>query len=349
MRRRTRGGLLPVGLSGYHGRAMNAPSLRKQILIVEDSPAILQSLKLTLEMENYQVHMAENGRAGLELLKKVMPDLILSDINMPVMNGIEFYKALRQNPRWTPIPFVFLTANDSPVDIQAGKALGVEDYLTKPIEGETLVAIINARLLRSAEVQIAQIGLAYLETVNVLANTIEGRDPYTHGHVERVAAYARRMAQAMGWTDEHLRILEFGARLHDIGKIIVPDQVLKKPGSLTDEEWILMRQHPVEGARILRSISHLRGTLPYILYHHERWDGSGYPNRIGGQEIPVEGRLLAVADVYDALTTARPYHPPRPHEEVMQLLQLHAGKQFDPALVRIFARVMEKRSPAAQA
>ncbi len=319
---------------------MDTPRQRKQILVVEDSPAIRQSLRLALELANYQVYVAENGLGGLEALKEITPDLILSDINMPVMGGIEFYQAIRQNPRWTPIPFIFLTAHDSQDEVQAGKALGVDDYLTKPISDEALAAIINARLLRAAEVQLAQIGLAYLETVNVLANTIEGRDEYTHGHVERVAAYARRMAQAMDWSGEHLRMLEFGARLHDIGKIVIPDQVLNKPGKLTSDEWALMQQHPAAGAKILRSISHLQPTLPYILYHHERWDGTGYPHKLSGKEIPVEGRLLAVADVYDALATERPYHPARPHMEVIQFLQDKAGSQFDPEMVQVFVEVM---------
>jgi putative two-component system response regulator len=321
---------------------MPARSQQKQILVVEDSPQIRHTLAVTLQMEHYQVHQAENGRAALALLERVTPDLILSDINMPHMNGIEFYKAVRQVPRLLPIPFIFLTANDSAEDIQMGRALGVEDYLTKPIENDNLLAIINARLLRAAEVQIAQIGLAYLETVNVLANTIEGRDPYTHGHVERVASYARRLAQKLGWSPEHVRTLEFGARLHDIGKIVVPDHILKKAGPLTDEEWHTMKEHPLAGAKILRAISHLQGTLPYILYHHEKWDGSGYPHRLRGKDIPIEGRLLAIADVYDALTTARPYHPPRSQAEVARFLQANAGRLFDPHLVQVFLRLMDE-------
>lgn len=273
-----------------------------------------------------------------------MPDLILSDINMPVMNGVEMYKVIRQNPKWTPIPFIFLTANDSPMEIQQGKALGVDDYLLKPIEGNDLIAILNAKLLRAAEVQLAQIGLAYLETVNVLANTIEGRDQYTHGHVERVAAYTRRMALVMGWSGEYLRLLEFGARLHDIGKIIIPDQVLNKPDKLTPEEWAIMQQHPVAGAKILQGISHLRPALPYILFHHEKWDGTGYPQKLGEKDIPIEGRLLAVADVYDALTTARPYHPARSPAEVMQFLQANAGKHFDATMVQVFVKALELKS-----
>jgi putative two-component system response regulator len=188
----------------------------------------------------------------------------------------------------------------------------------------------------------AHINQAYLETVNVLANSIEGRDPYTQLHVDRVAMYARWLAEALCWPEAHLRSLEFGARLHDIGKIIVPDHILKKPGALTNEEWALMKQHPIAGAKILHNISHLRPVTAYVLYHHERWDGSGYPQGLKGREIPIEGRLLAIVDVYDALTTIRPYHPARPQHEVQKFLQLRSGTLFDPDLVEIFLKSLQE-------
>ncbi len=324
---------------------MDRPSVgRKQILVVEDNDDLRDALAQTLTLENYAVVQAANGQAALGLLQRVTPDLILSDINMPLMGGIDFYKELRQNPRWVLIPFIFLTANDSPAEVRLGRSLGVEDYLTKPIDPADLLSIIQARLLRSAEVQVAQIGHAYLETVDVLAKTIEGRDAYTHGHVERVARHARRLAEALGWAPEHLRTLEFGARLHDIGKIIVPDNILNKPDPLSPEEWAIMRAHPVAGARILRNISHLQPTIPYVLNHHERWDGTGYPQGLRGADIPIEGRLLAIVDVFDALTTARPYHPPRSLYDVCQFLEKHAGRQFDPHLVPLFIEIATREA-----
>jgi putative two-component system response regulator len=320
---------------------------RKQILVVDDNPEIRRTLARVLEIAHYLVHQAENGIEALEILEHLTPDLILSDINMPGMDGIEFCKAVRQNPRWVAIPFIFLTANDRREDIQTGRKLGVEDYLTKPIDSDDLLAIIHARLLRAAEIQIAQIGRAYLETVNVLANTIEGRDPYTHGHVERVATYACRLAEALAWPSDQLRTLDFGARLHDIGKITIPDHILKKNGPLTEEEWMWMRQHPLAGAKMLREISLLEGVLPYILYHHEKWDGSGYPHGLREKEIPIEGRILAIVDVYDALTTARPYHPPRPQADVVRFLQMNMGKEFDPNLVPVFLKLIENGKASA--
>jgi len=230
------------------------------------------------------------------------------------MNGIEFYKKPRKNPSWTPIPIIFLTANDSPEDIQAWRELGVEDYLIKPIDYDNLLKIFRARLARTENVEVAHIGKAYFETITVLANTIEGRDPYTHGYVSRVVYYARFLVLAIGWAEENLSILEIGALLHDIGKIVVPDQILNKAGPLPDEEWNLMKQHPAAGAKILQGVSHLRDALPYIYSHNEHWDGTGYPQRLSGKNIPIEGRLLTLADVYDALTTKRSYHPARPRE-----------------------------------
>ncbi|MEN8171245.1 MAG: HD domain-containing phosphohydrolase [Chloroflexota bacterium] len=319
----------------------------KKILIVEDNKDVRNGISQYLKIEKYIVLQASNGVDALKVLETFTPDIIVSDINMPRMDGIELYKAVRQNHQWITIPFLFLTADNSPQSIRLGRELGVEDYLTKPIRPKDLVNTISARLLRSAEVEVAHIGLAYLETVKVLANAIEGRDKYTRGHVDRVTHYALGTAEELHWTPSQIRTLEFGARLHDIGKVIIPDSILNKKSKLTSEEWELMKQHPVEGVKILEGITHLQKTRPYILYHHERWDGSGYPHGLKGQDIPIEARLLAIADVYDALTTARPYHPPRPYSEVIKYLTLSAGTHFDPELVPIFIKVIKRNPPSS--
>ncbi len=319
------------------------PVPSKKILVVEDNDVIREGLAQHLQIDNYLVVQASNGNEALRVLEKFKPDLILSDINMPGKDGIELYAEVRKNPRLITVPFLFLTADNSPQSRRLGRELGVEDYLTKPINHQDLLSTINARLLRAAEVEVAHIGQAYLETVAVLVNAIEGRDPYTRGHVDRVTRYAVWMAEELRWPEEQIRMMEFGARLHDIGKIIIPDQVLNKQGKLTQEEWALMQQHPVAGEKILSGISHLQAVRPYVLYHHEHWDGTGYPEGLKQREIPIEARILAIIDVYDALSTERPYHPARPHDEVMQYIELQAGKYFDPDLVVVFQGVMKKR------
>jgi putative two-component system response regulator len=319
------------------------PINNKRIMVVENDLYVRQQVAQTLEIEGYSVQQAHDGAMAIKYMDRLTPDLIISDIRLACLEDKDFYHAVRQNQNWTAIPFIFLISSGSPEEVQRGRELGVEDYLAKPVDPDLLARIVNARLLRSAELQIALIDQAYLETINVLANTVEGRDPYTHGHVERVAIYSQWLAEALDWPKENLRILAFGARLHDIGKIIIPDHILKKPGDLTPEEWELMKQHPIAGAKILNNIKHLRTAVAYVLYHHERWDGSGYPHQLGGREIPIEGRLLAIADVYDALTTARPYHPARPRSEALRYLNRGAGAYFDPDLVPIFIEALNDR------
>lgn len=333
-----------VEIIAAHMDLPTIPIASKRILVVENDSHTRETIAQVLEIEGNSVYQAKTGAAAIKFMQLMTPDLIISEFNMPDTSGLELYRTLRNNSKWVAVPFIFLTSQASPEDIQRGRELGVEDYLVKPIDPQSLVKIVNARLLRTAELQIALIDQAYLETVNVLANTIEGRDPYTHGHVERVANYAKGLAEALGWPVENLRLLAFGSRLHDIGKIIIPDQILKKSTRLNPEEWSLMRKHPSAGAKILRNINHLQAAEPYILYHHERWDGSGYPQGLKGRDIPLEGRLLAIADVYDALSTARPYHPALEKEEVFRFLNQQAGYLFDPDLVPIFIEVLSKPS-----
>ena len=322
---------------------MNKAIIHNKILLLEDDVHLRRGISLALELHDFEVHQAANGKDGLALLEKLAPDLILSDINMPVMNGLDFFRQLRKNPLWTQIPFIFLTGNDATRDIQAGHELGVEDYITKPIQTENLLRIINARLLRSSEIKAFYLNEAFLQTVMVLANTIEGKDRYTHGHVERVAQYALWFGEALNWSETEMWGVQYGARLHDIGKITIPDQILNKAGPLTPEEWELIRKHPTEGARIIGEINLLKESLPYIRSHHERWDGAGYPDGFAGVDIPVEGRMLAIVDVFDALTTDRPYRSALSIDEAKEYIVTKAGIEFDPSLVSIFADIVEEK------
>lgn len=319
------------------------PITSKQILIVEDNDQVRKTIVQILQIENYFVIQAKNGDEALKKLQKTTPDLILSDVNMPTMSGAELFSKIRNDIRLSAIPFVFLTTSTRDASHKTIRELGVEDWVTKPINPDGLTRTINARLLRAAEVKFAHIDRAYLETVEVLANAVEGRDRYTRGHIERVSTYTNWVAEDLRWPQENIRILMFGARLHDIGKIIVPDQILNKPQKLTGKEWELMMKHPVAGAKILQKISHLKDAIPFILYHHEQWNGEGYPEGLKERNIPLGARILALADVYDALTTARPYRPAQPRDVVFKYLASESGKHFDPDLVPTFIKAVTKR------
>ena len=313
------------------------------ILVVEDNDLVRKLIITTLQIENYHVIPAKNGKEALELLKRRTPDLILSDVNMPVMDGKAFFQSIRNDIRLSAIPFVFLTNRTRDNSQKTVRELGVEDWVVKPVDPVKLTRTISTRLLRAAEVKIAHIDQAYVETVEVLANAVEGRDRYTRGHIERVTTYALWTAEALRWPSAAIRILQFGARLHDIGKIIVPDRILNKPGPLTEKEWELMRRHPISGARILQKITHLEEAMPYILYHHEKWDGSGYPEGLHRRKIPLGARILALTDVYDALTTSRPYRKAYPQTKAIKYILQMSGKHFDPDLVPIFVETIIKR------
>jgi putative two-component system response regulator len=314
----------------------------KKILLVEDDRQTRQEISQVLQIDNYTIIQAADGVEALDNLVRSKPDLIISDIILPKMDGIQFYKKVREKQSWITIPFIFLADRNALEQIRTGQELGVEDYLIKPVEADDLIRTIQGKLLRAAELEVAHIGQAYLETVTVLANAIEGRDFYTRGHVERVATYALLLARELRWPPSHLRTLELGARLHDIGKIRVPDHILNKPGPLNDEEWAIMKKHPSIGVKILQGISHLRPAIPYILYHHECWDGTGYPEGLRGREIPIEARLLAIVDVYDAISSRRPYHPGLNHHQVVEILRSESGKRLDPDLLKIFINILEK-------
>jgi putative two-component system response regulator len=323
----------------------SAPKLpKKKILVVDDSVDIRRVLTDLLQSENYAAYTANNGVEALKLIEQTLPDLILSDINMPGMDGIELFKTIRKNPRFRDIPFVFLTSRDSADEVKNGIAMGANDYLTKPIDPDDLFRAIDTQLLLAADINFIRIGQEYLETMAILAKTIEGRDKHTSGHLDRVTEYAQWMAEALRWSAEKLRELKIGVLLHDIGKIIVPETVLNKTEALTSSEWGLIKQHPTVGANILREADHLRNMLPYVLYHHERWDGSGYPEGLKGRQIPLGARILAIADVYDALTSHRPYHPPRPLNEVIQFMKWETEKHFDPNILPLFIQILEQHN-----
>lgn len=312
------------------------------ILIVEDNQVLREGLREILAVEGYHVLCAANGKEALEEMSTFSPDLILSDIAMPEMDGFEFLRAVRSRPDWVTIPFLILTARGEKDDVLVGKSLGAEDYLVKPLTRQELLTAVHARLSRAQEIRLAQLHQAYEDSLTALANAIDVRDPYTRGHVERVTAYAQVIAQQMGCRDGLMEQLRFGSILHDIGKIVIQDEVLLKSASLSGEEWEQMKKHPITGAEMIKDIAYLAPAAPIIRHHHERWDGTGYPDGLKGEEIPLGARIVAVADSFDAMSIDRPYRNGRSLEDAYREILACSGSHFDPQVVKAFQRAWEQ-------
>jgi len=312
------------------------------ILIVEDHDILREGLQILLETEGYNVLTASNGLDALEQMESVRPGLILSDISMPEMDGYEFYNEVRSRSEWVTVPFIFLTARGERTDVFASKKLGVEDYLVKPVDREVLITTIRSRLARSQELMLFQVQQAYETSLIMLANAIELRDRYTRGHVERVMNYSIMIAELIELTSGQVSPLRFGAILHDIGKLYINEGILSKAGPLSEDEWIEMKRHPVIGAELLQSIPYLRSAISIIRHHHERWDGRGYPDRLAGKMIPLGARIVAVADSFDAMTTARVYQQAVNPKEALEEIRAGSGIRYDPELVSALVKVLEQ-------
>jgi putative two-component system response regulator len=316
--------------------------VKSRILIVEDDTSLLEGMALILEDAGYQVTTAHNGKQGLERFRLQTPDLVISDVMMDEMDGFHMLDEMRKERAGSPLPFLFVSARSSRADMDTARRLGADDFLPKPFGAQELINAARARLDRWRVVHLAGTREAHLQTVILLAKAVEARDLYTGRHVERVRRYALALARELKWDDEALAVLDFGSLLHDLGKLSIPDALLNKNGPLTEDEWQLMRRHTDNGARMLAQVEHLRPAIPYVLAHHERWDGTGYPQGLVGTEIPIEGRLMAVADAFDALTTWRPYSMPHTPEEAFMKLREGAGSQWDPYLVEAFRGIFER-------
>jgi len=313
------------------------------ILLVEDSDVLRQGLKSLLEQEDYKVITGANGVEALEKMEQTTPDLILADILMPEMDGYQLFEAVRSRVEWISIPYIFLTARREHRHILAGKRLGAEDYLLKPVSPEDLLTAIRSRLGRSRQLLLAELQESYEASLIMLANAIEVRDPYTRGHVERVMNYAQTIAEYLGWSMNEINSLRFGSILHDIGKIHISEAILCKEGKLTDEEWIEMKKHPEMGVELVKGIHYLRPAIPVILSHHERWNGSGYPHGLKGENIPTMARIVAIADSFDAMTTERPYRKELTPQQAFDEIVSGIGTQYDPLMVDAFKRAWETR------
>jgi len=312
------------------------------ILIVDDHVVLRDGWQAILEAEGYRVVAADNGRQALEIMRApataggITPDLILSDIVMPEMDGYAFLSHLRSHPEWVSIPFIFVTARREREDLFAGKLMGAEDFMVKPITRQDLVGTIRTRLARSQQLLLVQLQEACDATLIMLANAIEQRDSYTSSHVERVQEYAKILSRRIPCSPADELQIHYGSILHDIGKIKISKEVLNKPGTLTPEEWEIMKQHPTIGAEMIQGVDYLSPALPVIRSHHERWDGTGYPLGLRGEEIPLSARIVAVADSLDAITSSRAYRCCLSPEQARDEIRAGAGSQYDPQVVAAF-------------
>ena len=308
--------------------------LKGNILIIDDEREIRQFLADVVTSLGATAFMASNGQAGLEAVKLCEPDLILLDVEMPIMNGLACCKILKDDPRTRHLPIIILTSLSDINDRINGIRAGADDYIVKPPHVEELAARIGSLLrvkklnesLESAE-----------SVVFALAHAIEARDRCTEQHTERVTKYAVALGKLVGCTDDEMLGLRQGGALHDIGKVSVPDGVLNKPGKLTPEEFAIIMLHPVTGYNICASMKSLAHTLPCIRWHHEKPNGKGYPDGLKGDAIPRRALILAVADVYDALTSERPYKKGFPVEKAVSILREEAASGgLDAGLVNLF-------------
>jgi putative two-component system response regulator len=315
-----------------------------KILLAEDDDSLRSLIKTLLELNNYEIFDYPDGQTALDAFPSIAPNLVISDINMPVLNGFGLLNAIRKNSEMgKAVPFLFLSALSEPADLKRARELGVDDYISKPFEANLLLSTVRTRLERRRATELFDTHESHLQTIKLLANIIEARDVYTRGHVERVQTYALELGLALGWSFEDLAILEYGALLHDIGKISIPEAILNKPAALTMEEKAIIRDHPVNGAKIVEGITHLKEARPYILYHHEKWNGNGYPDSLIGEDIPREGRLLALVDVYDALTSDRSYHKSISVEKALKFIDNQSGLHFDPMMAKMFVEIQREK------
>ncbi len=318
---------------------------KPKILVVDDKLDTLLLLQELLAGKDYQVITAAEADEAKDLVHSERPDLILLDVVMPGKSGLDLCRELKEDPITRLIPVVMITGLTDRDDRVRGIEAGADEFLSKPLYPEELFARVKS-LLKLKEFTDE---LENAESVLVaLALGVESRDPYTGNHCERLAKYASDLGQHIGLDADSVLALKRGGYLHDLGKVAIPDEILKKHTGLTPEEWEIVKQHPVIGEAICAPLRSFRSVLPIIRNHHEHWDGTGYPDKLKEYEIPLLARVLQVVDVYDALRTARPYKPALTHEEAEQTMTEGAASGlWDPVLVPEFFVMLRKKEQAA--
>jgi len=301
-----------------------------RILVVDDEPANLMMISRLLASQGYAVATAVNGETALQQVALIHPDVILLDVNMPVLNGFEVCRRLKADPATRLIPIVLLTGLAELEDRVRGIEAGADDFLTKPFAVSELTARVNslARLKRyTNELDSAEV------VILSMARIIEARDPYTGGHCDRLGQYASTLGERLGLDANQQIALRRAGILHDVGKIAVPDSVLLKPGPLDAAERTVMESHPVVGDELCRGLRLLDDVRPIVRHHHERIDGSGYPDGLSGDRIPLLAQILSVVDTYDAITSDRPYRPAASIDQACAELHADVARGWKSAMI----------------
>jgi putative two-component system response regulator len=308
---------------------------RPRVLVVDDHPSSRLTAVALLSVEGYDVQEAESGPAALAQVGETNPDLILLDVMMPGMDGFEVCRRLKDDEHTRLTPVVFVTALDDRRARLRGIEAGGDDFLTKPFDQLELSARVKS-LIRQKRLNE---DLDHAEKVLFsIARTVESRDPNTGDHCERLVVRGKAFGEYLGMSRAEVRDLMWGGYLHDIGKVGIPDAVLLKPGKLTADEWVIMKQHVLIGERICQPLRTMRGVVPIIRHHHERWDGSGYPDGLTGEKIPYLAQVFQLIDIYDALTSERPYKIPLLPEEALNIITEETKKGWrNPNLVQQFS------------
>jgi putative two-component system response regulator len=313
---------------------------RTRILAVDDSPLDLQLMEDQLRSEGYLVSTARDGEEAIAKVAVEPPDLILLDVIMPKMDGYEVCRRLKSDGRTILIPVVMVTSLQATNERIKGIEAGADEFLSKPFNRQELMTRVRSLLKLKRHTDELESAETVLFT---LALSVEAKDPYTEGHCDRLARFSVALGRRLDLSPEYLKALHRGGILHDVGKIGIPDAILLKPGPLTETERIVIQTHPIIGERICAPLKSLRLVLPIIRHHHERMDGSGYPDGLAGDAIPLTARVLQVVDLYDAITTQRPYKPAYSPEHAFALMREETAKGWwDTRLIEAFIALMSE-------